>query len=139
MLVEHGRTVRVRPLPIGIPFDRFVLPAETANKVMQSNQKIVFGIDRLDYTKGLVQIKNLRDATGKITETPVTDELREEPKHVEKVEQEAEIEKAVTETPVTDKLREEPKHVENVEQEAEIKKAETPYRNTRYRQVKRRT
>jgi len=55
LLVEHGgRTVRVRPLPIGIPFDRFVSLAETANRVMQSNQKIVLGVDRLDYTKGLV-------------------------------------------------------------------------------------
>ncbi|KYN35667.1 Alpha,alpha-trehalose-phosphate synthase [UDP-forming] A [Trachymyrmex septentrionalis] len=55
LLVEHGgRTVRVRPLPIGIPFDRFVSLAETATKVMQSNQKIVLGVDRLDYTKGLV-------------------------------------------------------------------------------------
>lgn len=55
LLVEHGgRTVRVRPLPIGIPFDRFVSLAETANKVMLTNQKIVLGVDRLDYTKGLV-------------------------------------------------------------------------------------
>lgn len=55
LLVEHGgRTVRVRPLPIGIPFDRFVSLAETANKVMSTNQKIVLGVDRLDYTKGLV-------------------------------------------------------------------------------------
>lgn len=55
LLVEHGgRTVRVRPLPIGIPFDRFVSLAETAPKVMHSNQKIVLGVDRLDYTKGLV-------------------------------------------------------------------------------------
>lgn len=55
LLVEHGgRTVRVRPLPIGIPFDRFVSMAETAPKVMSTNQKIVLGVDRLDYTKGLV-------------------------------------------------------------------------------------
>ncbi|XP_033315169.1 alpha,alpha-trehalose-phosphate synthase [UDP-forming] isoform X2 [Bombus vosnesenskii] len=55
LLVEHGgRTVRVRPLPIGIPFDRFVSLAESANKVMLTNQKIVLGVDRLDYTKGLV-------------------------------------------------------------------------------------
>jgi trehalose 6-phosphate synthase/phosphatase len=55
LLVEHGgRTVRVRPLPIGIPFDRFVSLAETAPKVMLTNQKIVLGVDRLDYTKGLV-------------------------------------------------------------------------------------
>lgn len=55
LLVEHGgRTVRVRPLPIGIPFDRFVSLAETASKVISTNQKIVLGVDRLDYTKGLV-------------------------------------------------------------------------------------
>lgn len=34
LLVEHGgRTVLVRPLPIGIPFDRFVKLAESAPKV----------------------------------------------------------------------------------------------------------
>ncbi|KAK0178316.1 hypothetical protein PV328_002276 [Microctonus aethiopoides] len=55
LLVDHGgRTVRVRPLPIGIPFDRFVSLAETAPKVIMTNQKIVLGVDRLDYTKGLV-------------------------------------------------------------------------------------
>ncbi|KAK3920642.1 Bifunctional trehalose-6-phosphate synthase/phosphatase [Frankliniella fusca] len=55
MLVEHGgRTVRVRPLPIGIPFDRFVLLAQSAPKVISSSTKIVLGVDRLDYTKGLV-------------------------------------------------------------------------------------
>jgi trehalose 6-phosphate synthase/phosphatase len=33
--VEHGgRSVRVRPLPIGVPFDRFVHLAEIAPKVM---------------------------------------------------------------------------------------------------------
>lgn len=55
LLVEHGgRTVRVRPLPIGIPFDRFVHLAEIAPSVIISNHKIVLGVDRLDYTKGLV-------------------------------------------------------------------------------------
>jgi trehalose 6-phosphate synthase/phosphatase len=35
LLVEQGgRSVRVRPLPIGIPFDRFVHLAEIAPKVM---------------------------------------------------------------------------------------------------------
>lgn len=34
LLVEHGgRTVRVRPLPIGIPYDRFVKLAEEADQV----------------------------------------------------------------------------------------------------------
>jgi trehalose 6-phosphate synthase/phosphatase len=33
--VEHGgRSVRIRPLPIGVPFDRFVHLAETAPKVL---------------------------------------------------------------------------------------------------------
>ncbi|KAF2898680.1 hypothetical protein ILUMI_07493 [Ignelater luminosus] len=55
LLVEHGgRTVRVRPLPIGIPFERFVELAEKAPKVLATNQKIILGVDRLDYTKGLV-------------------------------------------------------------------------------------
>uniref|UniRef100_A0A1B6M5T0 Uncharacterized protein n=2 Tax=Graphocephala atropunctata TaxID=36148 RepID=A0A1B6M5T0_9HEMI len=56
LLVEHGgRTVRVRPLPIGIPYQRFVELAEKAPRVVTSTtQKIILGVDRLDYTKGLV-------------------------------------------------------------------------------------
>uniref|UniRef100_A0A182J7Z1 Uncharacterized protein n=1 Tax=Anopheles atroparvus TaxID=41427 RepID=A0A182J7Z1_ANOAO len=55
LLVEHGgRSVRVRPLPIGIPFERFVELARTARKVINTNQKVILGVDRLDYTKGLV-------------------------------------------------------------------------------------
>ncbi|CAH0561444.1 unnamed protein product [Brassicogethes aeneus] len=55
LLVEHGgRAVRVRALPIGIPFDRFVELAEKAPVVLNTNQKIILGVDRLDYTKGLV-------------------------------------------------------------------------------------
>ncbi|CAO1393315.1 unnamed protein product [Diamesa serratosioi] len=55
LLVEHGgRSVRVRPLPIGIPFERFVELAKTAPKLIKSDQKIILGVDRLDYTKGLV-------------------------------------------------------------------------------------
>uniref|UniRef100_V5G5Y4 Alpha,alpha-trehalose-phosphate synthase (UDP-forming) n=1 Tax=Anoplophora glabripennis TaxID=217634 RepID=V5G5Y4_ANOGL len=55
LLVEHGgRTVRVRPLPIGIPFERFVELAEKAPRLLSTNQKIILGVDRLDYTKGLV-------------------------------------------------------------------------------------
>ncbi|KAG8253793.1 alpha,alpha-trehalose-phosphate synthase (UDP-forming) [Homalodisca vitripennis] len=56
LLVEHGgRTVRVRPLPIGIPYERFVELAEKAPRVVTStSQKIILGVDRLDYTKGLV-------------------------------------------------------------------------------------
>ncbi len=55
LLVEHGgRSVRIRPLPIGIPFDRFVELAEGAKKIFETKQKIILGVDRLDYTKGLV-------------------------------------------------------------------------------------
>ncbi|XP_071055913.1 uncharacterized protein [Onthophagus taurus] len=55
LLVEHGgRTVRVRPLPIGIPYDRFVELATKAPPLLPSNPKIILGVDRLDYTKGLV-------------------------------------------------------------------------------------
>lgn len=41
-------------MPIGIPFERFVQLAQSAPKVMSSSTKIVLGVDRLDYTKGLV-------------------------------------------------------------------------------------
>jgi len=55
LLQVGGRTVRVRPLPIGIPFDRFVQMAQEAPQVVIcSNQKLILGVDRLDYTKGLV-------------------------------------------------------------------------------------
>jgi len=56
MLVEHGsRMVRVRALPIGIPFNRFVEMAQEAPQMVNSgNLKLILGVDRLDYTKGLV-------------------------------------------------------------------------------------
>lgn len=55
LLVEQGgRSVRIRPLPIGIPYHRFVELAKKAPKVLSDNQKIILGVDRLDYTKGLV-------------------------------------------------------------------------------------
>lgn len=55
LLVEQGgRTVRIRPLPIGIPYNRFVELAQTAPQLISTTQQIVLGVDRLDYTKGLV-------------------------------------------------------------------------------------
>ncbi|XP_072939133.1 uncharacterized protein Tps1 isoform X2 [Epargyreus clarus] len=55
LLVElGGRTICVRPLPIGVPFDRFVSLAQNAKPVLATNQKVILGVDRLDYTKGLV-------------------------------------------------------------------------------------
>lgn len=75
LLVEQGgRTVRVRPLPIGIPFERFVELAEQSPRVLSTNQKIILGVDRLDYTKGLVH--RLR-AFEKL--------LENHPEHIEKV------------------------------------------------------
>ncbi|XP_057370601.1 uncharacterized protein LOC130691645 [Daphnia carinata] len=55
-MVDHeDRRISVRPLPIGIPFDKFAQMAEEAPRVVkESRQKIILGVDRLDYTKGLV-------------------------------------------------------------------------------------
>lgn len=56
MLVEHcGRTVQVKAIPIGIPYTRFVNLAATAPRVLPTSEvKVILGVDRLDYTKGLV-------------------------------------------------------------------------------------
>ncbi|CAG0898880.1 unnamed protein product, partial [Darwinula stevensoni] len=48
------RTVKVRALPIGIPYKRFEEMANAAPRALQSSQQIILGVDRLDYTKGLV-------------------------------------------------------------------------------------
>ncbi|RXG53447.1 Bifunctional trehalose-6-phosphate synthase/phosphatase [Armadillidium vulgare] len=56
-LVEHNmRTVSVNHLPISIPYDRFVKLAESAPVVVKNRAKeqLLLGVDRLDYTKGLV-------------------------------------------------------------------------------------
>ena len=55
MLAEHGgRTVRIRALPIGIPFAHFETMAKMApaKALSLGNVKIILGVDRLDYTKG---------------------------------------------------------------------------------------
>ncbi len=57
MLAEHGgRTVRIRPLPIGIPFGRFEQMAQEAppNLIDMKKVQVILGVDRLDYTKGLI-------------------------------------------------------------------------------------
>jgi trehalose 6-phosphate synthase/phosphatase len=52
--VEHGeRTVSVTALPIGIDYERFHELAEAANQEVEKPHRIVLGVDRLDYTKGL--------------------------------------------------------------------------------------
>ena len=55
MLCEHGgRSVRIRALPIGIPYEHFETLARNAppNSISTENIKIILGVDRLDYTKG---------------------------------------------------------------------------------------
>ena len=55
MLAAHGgRTVRIRALPIGIPFAHFETMAKMApaKALSLGNVKIILGVDRLDYTKG---------------------------------------------------------------------------------------
>ncbi|KAK4294988.1 hypothetical protein Pmani_032423 [Petrolisthes manimaculis] len=57
MLVEHNsRTVSINPLPISIPYNRFQELAEAAEQVVKNNphEQMLLGVDRLDYTKGLV-------------------------------------------------------------------------------------
>ncbi|XP_072155204.1 uncharacterized protein [Bemisia tabaci] len=57
MLVElAGRTIHVKALPIGIPYERFVQLAEAAPVSIKDTEsvKVILGVDRLDYTKGLV-------------------------------------------------------------------------------------
>ena len=75
LLAEHGgRTVRVRALPIGIPFQMFEEMAKNAPTSLNENQKCILGVDRLDYTKGLV---NRMLCIEKL--------LDEYPEHIEKV------------------------------------------------------
>ena len=60
MLCEHGgRSVRIRALPIGIPFKHFESLALSAppNSISNENIKIILGVDRLDYTKGKLMFK----------------------------------------------------------------------------------
>ena len=60
MLAEHvGRTVRIRALPIGIPFAHFETMAKMApaKALSHGNIKIILGVDRLDYTKGSIYIR----------------------------------------------------------------------------------
>jgi trehalose 6-phosphate synthase/phosphatase len=73
MLVElAGRTVHVKALPIGIPFERFVRLAETAQNHLNDTEKvkIIIGVDRLDYTKGTVDFDILPYPSKILVQTP---------------------------------------------------------------------
>lgn len=53
MLVEYGnKTTVVRAMPIGIPYDWFEKCAKEAPKTFNFKEKVILGVDRLDYTKG---------------------------------------------------------------------------------------
>ena len=55
MLVEYGnKTTVVRALPIGIPYDWFERMARDAPKPFNFKEKVILGVDRLDYTKGTI-------------------------------------------------------------------------------------
>ena len=55
MIVEHGkRSVQIGVFPIGIDFDDFAKRAEAAPPGSRlDGERIVLGLDRLDYTKGI--------------------------------------------------------------------------------------
>jgi trehalose 6-phosphate synthase/phosphatase len=56
LLVEYGnKTTVVRALPIGIPYDWFEKMAREAPKPFSCKEKVILGVDRLDYTKGIIQ------------------------------------------------------------------------------------
>uniref|UniRef100_A0A7M5XCU2 Trehalose-6-phosphate synthase n=1 Tax=Clytia hemisphaerica TaxID=252671 RepID=A0A7M5XCU2_9CNID len=77
MLCEHGgRSVRIRALPIGIPYKHFEALANSAppNSISNESIRIILGVDRLDYTKG---IKKRFLAYKKL--------LENNPKYIEKV------------------------------------------------------
>jgi trehalose 6-phosphate synthase/phosphatase len=53
-LVEHGgRTVRVGAFPLGIDFDLYESRARAAPTADAPDARVVLGVDRLDYTKGI--------------------------------------------------------------------------------------
>jgi trehalose 6-phosphate synthase/phosphatase len=55
-LVEHGeRTVQVGAFPLGIDFELFDLRARNVLRQPRREGKVVLGVDRLDYTKGIPQ------------------------------------------------------------------------------------
>lgn len=49
------RTVRIMEHPIGIPFNRFAQLAKKAPALLKDTDKVkvILGVDRLDYTKGV--------------------------------------------------------------------------------------
>jgi len=55
IVYHNNRRIVVRALPIGIPYKRFEALSKTAKRVYPANDvRVILGVDRLDYTKGLV-------------------------------------------------------------------------------------
>lgn len=55
MLVEYGnKTIIVRALPLGIPYNWFENMAKASPKPFHCKETIILGVDRLDYTKGII-------------------------------------------------------------------------------------
>ncbi|CAH1407753.1 unnamed protein product [Nezara viridula] len=77
LLVEHGaRTIKVCPLPIGVPYERFQeLARNASNVIKEPGIKLILGVDRLDYTKGIQNrllgfqrlLEKKPDLIGKVT------------------------------------------------------------------------
>jgi len=58
MLVEYGnKIIMIKALPIGIPYDWFEKMAKESPKssLCFNKEKVILGVDRLDYTKGIIQ------------------------------------------------------------------------------------
>ncbi len=44
----------MRSLPLGIPYDWFEQISKESPKTLNLKEKVIIGVDRLDYTKGLI-------------------------------------------------------------------------------------
>ena len=52
--IEHGqRTVQVGAFPLGIDYENYAARAREAPRARQQGERILLGVDRLDYTKGI--------------------------------------------------------------------------------------
>ena len=52
--IEHGdRTVEIGAFPLGIDYERYAERAREAPRERQKGKRILLGVDRLDYTKGI--------------------------------------------------------------------------------------
>jgi len=86
--VEHGdRTVKVGAFPLGIDFEEYDARARRAPRVARPpDQRIILGVDRLDYTKGIPErllayerlLETRKEHRGKVTLIQVAVPSREQ-------------------------------------------------------------